>query len=105
MRGQIVGARRFSDALDRMIIMGPPSLATVSPLQPGRSLPLDLGAADTLLARLRQVPLLGRVLPRPQALNWDRAAVYRIEVQAAPCPDRHESVCYRGLVVDANPRQ
>lgn len=48
------------------------------------TLPLVAGREDRLLATLRRVPLLGRVVPAAQWLRYGAAATYRVRVEAAP---------------------
>jgi hypothetical protein len=71
--------------------------ATVAPL------PLVWTGLDPLRAYLRRLPVLGRLVPRAQAVRWGEGAVYRIQLRAAPansCPDRP---CYEALLLDAAP--
>jgi hypothetical protein len=46
-------------------------------------LPLSMGPANPLLALLRRLPLVGRLVPGPQLLRWGRPASYRVQVQDA----------------------
>src|SRR5207248_9972547 len=42
-----------------------------------------VGPAASLLALLRRLPLLGRVVPGRRQLRWGRPAVYRVQVRGA----------------------
>jgi len=70
--------------------------------------PLALGAEDTVLALLRQLPLVGSTMPGPQVLHTGRTAVYRIAVlvhpvcTVRPCSDAGYPAA-RLLLVDAAP--
>lgn len=49
--------------------------------------PLVRASAAPLGARLRQLPLLGGLLPPPQRVQWGRLACYRIVVRAVGSPE------------------
>jgi hypothetical protein len=57
-----------------------PALVDVDATGPGSSVPLSMGPANSLLALLRRLPLVGRLVPGPQLLRWGRPAVYRVQV-------------------------
>ena len=121
VRGVMVGSRQRRDVHSGWESMGPPRLAdpaTVAvvllgpprvtypanmavdvPLNPALALPVSWGAPDLLVSWLRWLPLLGGALPRPQTVQWDRLATYRVQLRVAPgraCPD-----CYEAVLLDA----
>jgi hypothetical protein len=52
---------------------------------------------------VRRVPLLGGLLPAPQAVAWGWVATYRVELRAlaeGPCGG---SGCYAAVLLDAAP--
>jgi len=51
-----------------------PALVDADATGPGSSVPLSMGPANSLLALLRRLPLLGRLVPGPQLLRWGRPA-------------------------------
>ncbi len=57
-------------------------LALVDPGRAGgvRLLYLQWGSADPLLAALRRLPLLGRLVPQPQRPQVGRLAIYRVRL-------------------------
>jgi hypothetical protein len=67
-------------------------------------LPLERGSPAPLLAALRRLPPLGRLLPAPQALRWGADAAYRVWLRPAPA-DRcyHSPPCYAVVLLDAAP--
>jgi hypothetical protein len=71
-----------------------PALVDADATGPGSSLPLSMGPANSLLALLRRLPLVGRLVPGPQRLRWGRPAVYRVQVRDAastsPRGTRHD---------------
>jgi len=70
--------------------------------------PLALEAEDTVLALLRQLPLVGSTMPGPQVLHTGRTTVYRIAVLVhpvcivQPCSDAGYPAA-RLLLVDVAP--
>jgi hypothetical protein len=98
----VVGGYRFSDSWDGILFVGPPLIADPGP-QAGPPLTLQWGAPDPVLARLRMLPLVGGLVPRPQELDLGQPAVYRIQVQAQPCPTWRGGVCDVGVLLDAAP--
>lgn len=56
-----------------------------------------------LLAALHRLPLIGTLLPAPQVTRWDVSAVYRIHLQAAPCPGLRGRSCFAAVLLDAVP--
>lgn len=68
---------------------------------PGQILLLEPGPASPLLAPLRRVPLVGRVIPAAQRLRWYAPATYRILFQAVPGTTCDSLPCVNALLVDA----
>jgi len=81
-----------------------PALVDADAAGPGSSLLLSMGPANSLLALLRRLPLVGRLVPGPQLLRWGRPAVYRVQVRdaagTAPNGTRH----YEAVLLDPAPR-
>lgn len=84
-------------------------------ISPGRELiaPGPLGAADylplavrpspALLAALRSLPLLGPLVPPPQAVRWDWVSTYRIQLRSTPCSSGEPADCYEAVLLDVAP--
>jgi len=68
----------------------------------GPILLLEPGPADSLVARLRRVPILDGVAPRPQRLRG-AVAIYRVRFQAAPRQSCDARPCVTAILVDAAP--
>ena len=67
-------------------------------------LPLTWGDAPPLMAVLRRLPLLGRLVPRPQIMHSSAVAPYRIRLQTTPCTALDDGpVCNGALLLDAVP--
>jgi hypothetical protein len=66
-------------------------------------LPLTPVPSEPLLSMWRRLPVIGSLMPAPQALRWDRLAVYRIVLHAAPCGPAMRPPCYGALLLDAVP--
>jgi hypothetical protein len=64
-------------------------------------LPLTVGAANPLLAFVRRVPLLGDLLPAPQALDWGEVATYRVQVRALPQGSCGMGRCVAAILLEA----
>jgi hypothetical protein len=84
-----------------------PCAPTAYLADPGPSLavvPVSLAPAgtDPLLAAARRLPLLGSVLPPPQAVRWGRAAVCRVQLRTLADPFGG-SAAYEALLLDAAP--
>ena len=60
-----------------------PALVDADATGPHSVLPLSIGPANPLLALLRRLSLVGRLVPGPQLLRWGRPAIYRVQVQHA----------------------
>jgi hypothetical protein len=58
---------------------------------------------DPLLATLRRLPLVGRLVPGPRAARWGALATYRVRLQAAPAPVCDDTPCYEVFLLDAAP--
>lgn len=57
------------------------------------------GRADSLLVLLRRVPLLARVAPRPQVLQRERPAIYRVQLRLLP--GHPCAACIEAVLLDA----
>ena len=67
------------------------------------SLPLTWRQQGALLASLRGVPLLGKLVPAPQVLGWEARATYRVRLRAAPATNCGYLRCYEAVLLDAAP--
>lgn len=57
------------------------------------------GRKDAVLAVLRRVPLLGRFAPRPQVLQRERLATYRVQLRLLP--GHPCAACIEAVLLDA----
>ncbi len=92
VQGVVVAYRQRRDSLDGWVLLAPPRLT--DPGGQGSWL-LVWGPPDPLLAWLRSVPLLGRVVPAAQTVSWGRVAIYRIQLRKMAgrvCPERDAAV-------------
>lgn len=65
-------------------------------------LPLAWGSPAPLRAVLRRLPLLARLVPRPQIVHSSAVATYRVQLQTSPCSALDDGpVCYGALLLDA----
>lgn len=105
VQGVMTGAQQRRDVHGGWESVGPSRLAdpanmTVDiPLTMTTDLPVSWGAPNSLLSWLRRLPLLGGALPRPQTVQWDRLATYRVRLRVVPgraCPR-----CYEAVLLDA----
>jgi len=71
--------------------------------RPGPILLLEPGPANPLWGRLRRVPILGDVVPRPQHMHDQTSAVYRLRFQAVSHRSCDAHPCVNALLVDAAP--
>jgi hypothetical protein len=73
--------------------------------QLGQENPLALAWATQgpLLSTLRQLPLLGDLLPAPHGTHWDLPAVYRVQIQAVAAGRCGAAPCYQALLLDVSP--
>src|SRR5262249_2553509 len=83
----------------------PPVQAALEDLAPTASAPLPLAweGPDPLLAAVRRVPLLGGLLPAPQALDWGVVATYRVRLRAIPESICGSGVCFEAVLLGAGP--
>jgi hypothetical protein len=100
VRGRAVGAHCLWPAAAPDACPDPQPSSLVDP---SGALPLTAGAAAPLLAAVRRVPLLWRVLPAPQVVDWAAPATYRVQLLAAPAADCGHPPCFRALLLDAAP--
>jgi hypothetical protein len=78
-------------------------LASSSSVPLAQALHLDWEPQDPWLMALRQVPLLGRLVPAPQALCMEGPADYRVRlVSVKPC-GIPSSLCIHARLLDAGP--
>jgi hypothetical protein len=83
----------------------PDSIVTrIELVDPGTSgVSLAWGGETPLMQALRRLPLLGRLVPRPQVLRWDTRATYRVQLRAAPAGTCAVPPCYEAFLLDAAP--
>jgi hypothetical protein len=62
-----------------------------------------LAPPTALLAQLRQVPLLGSLLPAPQHVHWGQRATYRVQIALVPNSLCGSTPCEQALLLDATP--
>jgi hypothetical protein len=82
------------------VVFAWPTLVDADATGPGRSLPLSMGPASSLLALLRRLPLVGRLVPGPQLLRWGRPAVYRVQVRDAAGTSPNGTRHYEAVLLD-----
>jgi hypothetical protein len=80
-----------------------PALVDPDATGPGSSLLLSMGPANSLLALLRRLPLVGRLVPGPQLLRWGRPAVYRVQVRDAASTSPRGTRHYEAVLLDPAP--
>ena len=80
-----------------------PVLIDADATGPGNYLPLSVGPANPLLALLRRLPLVGRLMPGPQLLRWGRPAIYRVQVREAVGTSPRETRPYEAVLLDPAP--
>jgi hypothetical protein len=85
------------------VVFAWPALVDADATGPGRSFPLSMGPASSLLALLRRLPLVGRLVPGPQLLRWGRPAVYRVQVRDAAGRSRRGTRHYEAVLLDPAP--
>jgi hypothetical protein len=66
-------------------------------------LPVVHASLDPFLARLRRLPLLGHLLPAPQALQWGTVATYRVRLRASANSICGTGTCYEAVLLTAAP--
>jgi hypothetical protein len=69
----------------------------------GTALPLASAGPDPLLVLVRRLPLLGGLLPAPQAAAWGKVATYRLQLWAIPDAVCAAATCYEAVLLDAAP--
>jgi hypothetical protein len=80
-----------------------PALVDADVAGPGSYLPLSMGPANPLLALLRRLPLVERLVPGPQLLRWGRPAIYRVQVQDVAGTSAHGTQRYAAVLLDPAP--
>jgi hypothetical protein len=80
-----------------------PALVDAEAPPPRSYLPLSMGPANPLLALLRRLPLVGRLVPGPQVLRWGRPARYRVQVQDAAGTSPNGTRHYAAVLLDPAP--
>jgi hypothetical protein len=78
-------------------------LGDADPAEIVAPLPLVWASPNPLLGVVRRVPLLGDLLPAPQAVIWEEVATYRVELRAMSDESCGAATCYEALVLDAAP--
>jgi hypothetical protein len=81
-----------------------PALVGADATRLGNSLVLSMGPANSLLALLRRLPLVRRLVPGPQLLRWGRPAVYRVRVRGAAGTPPRGTRHYEAVLLDPAPR-
>lgn len=104
LRATVARRVTFTAEPSRMALTAPLRLVDPNTTWNATFVPVVWGPPDPLLARLRALPLLRRLLHPPQRLAWDRPAAYRLALYAIPCVLPHHWTCYGGLLLDADPR-
>ena len=66
----------------------------------GQPVVLAFGDTPPLAALLRQVPLLGPLMGKPQVIAWAKPSIYRVELQRAPCIAGERRTCFHAVVQD-----
>jgi hypothetical protein len=66
-------------------------------------LPLAWGRQDRVLAFLRRVPRVGRLVPAPQSVRWGVVATYRVQLRELPADSCSFAPCNEALLLDAAP--
>jgi hypothetical protein len=80
-----------------------PSLVDADAAATADPLPLAWTGPDPMRAYLRRLPVLGRLVPRVQAVHWGEVALYRVQLRAAPANSCASPPCYEALLLDAAP--
>jgi hypothetical protein len=66
-------------------------------------LPVSMGKPNPLLAALRRLPLLGRLMPPLHTVRWGAVGTYQVYLRAAPSGACAAPPCYQALLLDAAP--
>jgi hypothetical protein len=98
VRGAIIGGWCPATA---SCVFGRPALVDASRGFAMGWLPVAVGRASGLLALLRRVPLLSRIVPGPQQVQWGATRVYRVELRVASGYTCGTGPCYDALLPDA----
>ena len=100
VQGLAVSSVRLHSADFGSIMLAQPQL--IDPAASGRtaSLPLVWGGADPLWAQLRRLPVLGSLVLRPQRVQWETLAFYRIALRVVP--GSQDPACYEAVLLDAD---
>jgi hypothetical protein len=69
----------------------------------GSTFLLGRGKPDPVAALLRDLPLLGHLVPAPATVQWGVLATYRIEIIAVPNALANTLHDYKALLLDAAP--
>jgi hypothetical protein len=80
-----------------------PALVDADAARPGSYLALSMGPANPLLAQLRRLPLVGRLVPGPQLLEWGRPAIYRVQIQDAAGTSPNGTLHDEAVLLDPAP--
>lgn len=97
VQGLAVRSVRLHTPDSGSVVLAQPYL--LDPVTLAVTLPLVRASAALLWARLRQLPLLGGLLPPPQRVQWGTLACYRIVVRAAGSPETPGG--YAAVLLDA----
>jgi hypothetical protein len=90
------GAPGASVCVDRRpALLDAMGAATAGPL------PLAWGAEHPVLALLRALPVVGGMVPGPQAPVWGVAATYRVRLEVGRCAASGVAPCWRALLLDS----
>jgi hypothetical protein len=81
----------------------PPDLMDTDDTSARGTLPLLWNAGSQWLSRLPRLPLLGSVVPAPQAIQWSMVATYRVQLLAVAASRRGGAPYYAALLQDATP--
>jgi len=80
-----------------------PVLVDATPGLPTAALSLVRGHATPLLALLRRLPQVGRLVPAPHAVRWGDVATFRVRLRASANSSCGTGVCYEAVLLDAAP--
>jgi hypothetical protein len=67
-------------------------------------MPLLRENGHTLLASLRRIPLLGRLVPPAQEVRWGVPATYRVQLRRAAAKSCTSQLCIEAILLDPAPR-
>jgi hypothetical protein len=66
-------------------------------------LPLVIGSGSPLLAALRRLPLVSRLMPAPPQMQWDALTTYQVRLQPIAGEPCGAAICYQAVLLDAAP--